>query len=257
MQKNINFGSFPDDPSADAIRTAFQKSQDNFTEVYSGLKKAGVLSISPGTGISLNSTVGNIVVSSNISNVNIRTSSLSIGVGANGKSTASLTKSSQTLVIDLPPTITTDNIVLTGNASFGGNLTSGNATLGNLAVANYFTGNLTNNVLSTYTGSFNATEKFTLDSAENLANNTSVNVQLTTSYFSSSVAETAILGAGTNGQIRSFIMTGGVGSMAISVTNPGWNGAGTMTFSAVGAACTMQFLNNKWYCIGNNGVTFA
>ena len=30
-QKNIDFGTFPDDPNADAIRTAFSKVQDNFT----------------------------------------------------------------------------------------------------------------------------------------------------------------------------------------------------------------------------------
>jgi hypothetical protein len=27
-QRNIDFGSFPDDPDADAIRAAFQKTQD-------------------------------------------------------------------------------------------------------------------------------------------------------------------------------------------------------------------------------------
>ena len=33
-QQNIDFGSFPDDPDADAIRTAFQKVQTNFNELY-------------------------------------------------------------------------------------------------------------------------------------------------------------------------------------------------------------------------------
>ena len=32
-QQNIDCGTFPDDPSADAIRTAFQKVQQNFTEI--------------------------------------------------------------------------------------------------------------------------------------------------------------------------------------------------------------------------------
>jgi len=32
-QQNIDFGTFPDDPSADAIRTAFQKVQQNFNEI--------------------------------------------------------------------------------------------------------------------------------------------------------------------------------------------------------------------------------
>ena len=33
-QQNIDFGTFPDDPDADAIRTAFQKVQNNFSELY-------------------------------------------------------------------------------------------------------------------------------------------------------------------------------------------------------------------------------
>ncbi len=36
-QRNIDFGTFPDDPDADAIRTAFQKTQENFTELFAGL----------------------------------------------------------------------------------------------------------------------------------------------------------------------------------------------------------------------------
>ena len=35
-QKNINIGSFPDDPSADAIRTAFEKAQENFNNQQEG-----------------------------------------------------------------------------------------------------------------------------------------------------------------------------------------------------------------------------
>ena len=34
-QRNIDFGSFPDDPNADAIRSAFEKVQLNFTDLYS------------------------------------------------------------------------------------------------------------------------------------------------------------------------------------------------------------------------------
>jgi len=45
--------------------------------------------------------------------------------------------------------------------------------------------------------------------------------------------------------------------MVITVTNPGWGGAGTITFSAVGQACILQYINSKWFCIGNNGAAFA
>jgi hypothetical protein len=45
--------------------------------------------------------------------------------------------------------------------------------------------------------------------------------------------------------------------MVITVANPGWGGAGTITFNATGEACTLQYVNAKWFCIGNNGATFA
>jgi hypothetical protein len=49
------------------------------------------------------------------------------------------------------------------------------------------------------------------------------------------------------------------GDMVITVTNAGWksSGTGTITFNAIGEACTLQYINNKWFCIGNNGTTFA
>jgi hypothetical protein len=45
--------------------------------------------------------------------------------------------------------------------------------------------------------------------------------------------------------------------MVVTVANPAWGGAGTMTFSAAGKACTLKYINNKWFCIGNNGAAFA
>jgi hypothetical protein len=56
-QQNIDFGTFPDDPSADAIRTAFQKVQQNFNEIYDSTANAGVLSVNrtAGTGTNLSS----------------------------------------------------------------------------------------------------------------------------------------------------------------------------------------------------------
>jgi hypothetical protein len=65
------------------------------------------------------------------------------------------------------------------------------------------------------------------------------------------------LAAGANGQIKTFMMVATSGDMVITVTNPGWGGAGTMTFNAVGDGCTLQYINSKWFCIGNNSVAFA
>jgi hypothetical protein len=90
-----------------------------------------------------------------------------------------------------------------------------------------------------------------------LANAGAASLAVTASYFSTAAAETATLAAGANGQIKTFMMVATSGDMVITVTNPGWGGAGTMTFNAVGDGCTLQYINSKWFCIGNNSVAFA
>jgi hypothetical protein len=173
-QRNIDFGTFPDDPDADAIRTAFQKVQENFTELFGGLQDQAVISVNrtSGAGITVNSPTGNVVVTANIACVQVHTSTLSIGRDANGSQDTSITSSSQTLWVDLPANIAnvaninltgnlyantiTSNLQLNGNiGSFSGNLTAsnliansrltvtGNANVGNLgATTGIFTANV-------------------------------------------------------------------------------------------------------------------
>jgi hypothetical protein len=95
------------------------------------------------------------------------------------------------------------------------------------------------------------------NSSEDLANGAGANLALTTSYFTTAASETAFLAAGAEGQIKVFAMRGDSGDMVITVTNAAWGGAGTITFSAVGQACTLQYISSKWFCIGNNGAAFA
>ena len=97
------------------------------------------------------------------------------------------------------------------------------------------------------------------NSAEDLAPSTAASLGTTTSYFSTAAAETATLAAGVAGQIKTFAMFANSGDMVITVTNAGWktSGTGTITFNAIGEACTLQYINNKWFCIGNNGATFG
>lgn len=97
------------------------------------------------------------------------------------------------------------------------------------------------------------------NSSEDLANGAAANLALTTSYFTTAAAETATLAAGANGQIKTFAMYGDGGDMVITVTNAGWksSGTGTITFNDIGDACTLQYINSKWFCIGNNGCVFA
>jgi hypothetical protein len=98
-----------------------------------------------------------------------------------------------------------------------------------------------------------------LPSAEDLANAAAASLTKTTSYFSTAAAETATLAAGSPGQVKVFAMYADTGDMVITVTNAGWktSGTGTVTFTAIGQACTLMYINSKWFCIGNNAATFA
>jgi hypothetical protein len=98
-----------------------------------------------------------------------------------------------------------------------------------------------------------------LNGSEDLADAGAANVAVTASYFSTAAAETATLAAGTVGQLKTFMMVADLGDMVITVTNAGWktSGTGTMTFGSIGTSCTLQYINSKWFCIGNNGVVFA
>lgn len=98
-----------------------------------------------------------------------------------------------------------------------------------------------------------------LNSSENLISGSAANLAVTASYFSTSGASTATLAAGTAGQIKTFMMVSDGGDMVITVTNAGWksSGTGTITFNDIGDGCTLQYINSKWFCIGQNGVTFA
>jgi hypothetical protein len=95
--------------------------------------------------------------------------------------------------------------------------------------------------------------------SEDLAASAAASLTRATSYFTTAAAETATLAAGVNGQVKTFAMYGNGGDMVITVTNAGWksSGTGTITFTAIGQACTLQYINSKWFCTGNNGATFA
>ena len=158
-QQNIDFGAFPDDPSADAIRSAFQKVQDNFDEIFTGITSASVSSVnrSAGAGITVNAPTGNVVVTANIANVTISSPNLQFGtsLGVVASSTV-YTSSTQTLYVVVPNTFSIGNIIANGFVSANGNITSLNANLGNVVIANYFVGagnNLSNIQAANITGS--------------------------------------------------------------------------------------------------------
>lgn len=175
-QQNINLGAFPDDPDADSIRIAFEKTQNNFTELYTTGLVAGVNFVNAGNGVSVNTTTGNVTVSANMYQVKVVSNSLLLGINTPYVgNTANYTSSVQTLNIDTNPNTLAAN-TFTGNPGLAnlngiltaaaaaqpnltqapnlvqignltsltvlGSITSANAFLGNIVVANYFAGNL-------------------------------------------------------------------------------------------------------------------
>ena len=97
------------------------------------------------------------------------------------------------------------------------------------------------------------------NSSESLASAGAASLAVTTSYFTTS--GTATLAAGVSGQIKTFMQTASTTAMVLTVTNAGWksSGTGTITFPSTtyGTGCTLQYINSKWYGIGNNGCTFG
>jgi len=98
-----------------------------------------------------------------------------------------------------------------------------------------------------------------LPSNEDVATAAAIDLGVTSSYFTTGASgETATLADGAEGQVKVLAMYGdGGGNMVVTVASPGWGGSGTITFDNVGDACTLQFINGKWFCVGNNACAFV
>jgi len=97
-----------------------------------------------------------------------------------------------------------------------------------------------------------------LPSLETFAANGNVSLTRTTTVVTSSANLTGNLLAGAEGQVK--ILAYGntsAGNALITVTNSAWGGSNLANLSAVGSAATFQYINGKWFCTGNNGVTFS
>lgn len=86
-----------------------------------------------------------------------------------------------------------------------------------------------------------------------------MSLAVTSSRFATTGAWTATLAAGVDGLTKTLIMTGDGGDMVVTVASAGWktSGSGTITFTALGQACSLRYAAGFWYCTGNNGATFA
>jgi hypothetical protein len=100
-----------------------------------------------------------------------------------------------------------------------------------------------------------------LPSVELFAANGNANLSVTTTLITNNVSLAGNIAAGSEGQIKILVYgnTSSAGNTAFTVTNPGWSGGatGTATLTSVGSACTLQYINGRWYAVGNNGVAFT
>jgi hypothetical protein len=112
----------------------------------------------------------------------------------------------------------------------------------------------------TGTGDLTPAGTLRLDSSSNPTSG-AISLATAASYFiTTGSGQTTTLAAGTEGQFKSLMMrTDGGGDMVVTVTNPGWSGAGTgtITFNDVGDSCLLHYINSKWFAVGANGVAFA
>ena len=196
----------------------------------------GVTRVNAGSGINVSSGNGNVTISATslggtVTSVGVNSSTLTVS--------GSPIVNSGTITVNIPTTTT----LTFGNVATGNITATGNATIANI----------------TANTSITSAGYAVLSGSEDLANGGVVSLVKTISYFSTAAAETATMAAGSAGLIKTFMMVADGGDMVITVDNPGWVIAanGTMTFNTAGDACTLQYIANKWFCIGNNGVVFA
>ncbi len=202
-QRNIDFGTFPNDPDADAIRTAFEKVQDNFTELFDN-REEQVYSVNrtPGAGITVNTPTGNVVVNANIAQVRIQSSTLDLSVGGPGTgSLAVITQGTVPFYINLPTNVTgianinltntltantvNVNLQINGNtATFTGNITSS----ANINASNIYTYQIAVDANANVNGNLNVLANANITSNVNAGNvNTSGRVTAANANISGNV----------------------------------------------------------------------
>jgi len=206
------------------------------------------VNITPGAGISV--TGGPITTTGSMTVTNIGVTSLTAGSGislsgSNGAvtiATTALYTGTVTSVIVSSTSLTISGSPITTNGTITIDLPTNTVVTGNITGGNLITAG-----------------RLLLTGSEDLAPSAAASLLLTASYFTTASAETSTLAAGTTGLIKTFMMVGDGGDMVLTVTNAGWksSGTGTVTFNDIGDGCTLQYINSKWFCIGNNGVVFA
>jgi hypothetical protein len=98
------------------------------------------------------------------------------------------------------------------------------------------------------------------NSSELIAANATVSLAATSSVITSSSNLVLVLPAGVAGQTKVVAYgNSSTGNALVTVVNAGWkaSGNGTANLHTTGSAATFQYVDSKWFCIGNNGCTFS
>jgi len=204
--------------------------------------------------VSINYAAGHYQQMSTSGSITINFSSVNLpGIGRYGFIRLEITVSNASHTVTLPSSVTVNRTGIQGLNTSTNTITFAAAGVYTFDFATVNTGSTVSiNDINKQLQPFNNT-------SEDLAASAAASLSTTASYFTTAAAETATLAAGVEGQVKVFAMVGDSGDMVITVANAGWkaSGTGTITFDAVGNACTLQYINSKWFCIGNNSCTFA
>jgi hypothetical protein len=95
--------------------------------------------------------------------------------------------------------------------------------------------------------------RLSFNGSEDVASSSSISLNTSVSYFVTTGVESSTLGDGVEGQVKTLIMKSASGAMTVSVTNAGWktSGNGSIVFNSTGDSCILQYIQGKWYVIGN------
>jgi hypothetical protein len=90
------------------------------------------------------------------------------------------------------------------------------------------------------------------------ADSDAVSLTTTTTRFinNDNSTATATLADGAEGQVKFLVLEENTDEVEITVASPGWGGSGVITLNNAGDACTLLYINSKWFCVGNNGAVF-
>lgn len=255
-QEIIDFGSYPNDANADPVRTAFQKTQNNFTELYTVLNVGSVQTVIASTGLDQDVQTGNVTLTANIANVTIQTgNSLVVGVTSNPTAnSATIARGTTPFVIDLASTITTTNVVatnLTGTLTTAAqpNVTSlgilsSLTSIGNI-VAPLFKGNVVANTITADTFSAPSSNTRILYNKEGVIDGSS---ELTWNETTLSVIGNV---SATNANLGNLIVANYFTGTLTTSSQPNITSVGTLlnantsgNFSAAGNVIATTFLGN-------------